>query len=72
MIVAFAGGLFDIEKGFARNPAVGHCLVPALAVLALSYYHVEAVVFKVERLARALYAVTYHCYGFVLKCFECF
>ena len=66
------GSLLDIEQSLVRHPAVGHGLVPALRVLALAYYNVESVILQVERLARALNAVTDYRDGLVLEGFERF
>ena len=59
---AFAGFL-DGEKSLAGNPSVGDGLVECLA-LTLADDHIEAVVFQVKALARALDSVAEHCYSF--------
>ncbi len=56
---------FDLEEGFAGDEAVAYCFIPGLGAFPLTYYDVDAVVFLVERLARALDAVADDGDGFV-------
>ena len=66
------GGLLDVEERFARHPAVGDGLVPALGAFALADDDVEAVVAEVQRLAGALHAVADDGDGLVFEDLEGF
>jgi len=54
MIVPFFNGLLDGEQGLAGDPAVLHCLPPALTVFADADNDIEAVVAGVQPLTVAL------------------
>ena len=59
-------GLLNLEEVHARHPAVGHGLVKGLA-LALANDDVETVVFQVQGLSGALYAIADDGDNFVLE-----
>jgi hypothetical protein len=68
----FLQGFFDLEQGLSGDEAIADGFIPGLGIFALTYYDIDAIIFLVQRLAGALYAVADDGYYFIFQCLLCF